>query len=140
MSSVSLAAQEGALKSYFPNSIIKRIREKEITWTHDVTPSPLSGTYKIRLHYKMGRAPEVFVLEPKPLKLAEGQIVLKHVYSTPKQKLCLYYPLAREWSSSMYLANTIIPWACEWLLHYEIWAVTGVWNGGGIEHSSEDKK
>ena len=35
----------------------------------------------------------------------------------------------------MFIADTIVPWACEWLLHYEIWLATGEWHGGG-EHPS----
>jgi len=31
----------------------------------------------------------------------------------------------------MFLADTILPWAAEWLAHYEIWFATGTWYGGG---------
>ena len=31
----------------------------------------------------------------------------------------------------MLLADTIVPWAAEWLMHYELWLVTGEWTGGG---------
>jgi hypothetical protein len=31
----------------------------------------------------------------------------------------------------MFLADTILPWAVEWLAYYEIWLATGVWYGGG---------
>ena len=39
----------------------------------------------------------------------------------------------------MNIAETIIPWASEWLLHYEIWLATGEWQGGGI-HPDISKK
>jgi hypothetical protein len=29
------------------------------------------------------------------------------------------------------IADTIVPWTAEWLVHYEIWLVTGEWYGGG---------
>jgi hypothetical protein len=32
----------------------------------------------------------------------------------------------------MLLCQTIVPWISEWLLHYEIWLVTGKWCAGGI--------
>ena len=32
----------------------------------------------------------------------------------------------------MYLAETILPWASEWLAHYEGWLYTGEWKGGGV--------
>lgn len=140
MNRLPIAAQEGALRSYFPKARITKIGHDEFNWTHTLTPSPLSGTYKIRLNYKNGGIPKVYVIEPKPLKLANSISKLPHVYSQVNQRLCIYYPLNNEWNNSMSLVKTIIPWTCEWLLHYEIWVVTGVWNGGGIEHSNEEEK
>ena len=54
------------------------------------------------------------------------------VYDHVKQQLCLYYGPAREWIPDKMIADTIVPWASEWLLHYEFWLVTGIWHGGGI--------
>jgi len=136
MSRLSLAHQAGSLRSYFPDSMITRNGEKEITWIHTVTPTPLSGAYKLKLHYKRRDGVSMYVLEPK-LILAPGKKYLPHVYSTPKQKLCLYYPEAKEWNPGLYYVHTIIPWTSEWLYHYEIWAGTGVWHGGGIEHDED---
>lgn len=140
MNRVSLIVQEGALKSYFPNSSIQRKGENEITWTHVVTPSPLSESYTIKLHYKKGVGAKVYVIDPKPLKLAPGKKLLPHVYSTPEQRLCLYYPKDKEWTPARLYVQTLIPWACEWLIHYEIWSVTGDWRGGGIHHETEAEK
>ena len=49
-------------------------------------------------------------------------------------KICLYYPKYKEWTKDMYISDTIIPWAIEWLYYYEYWRLTGKWLGGGIEH------
>ena len=46
-------------------------------------------------------------------------------------RICLYR--YSEFNSSKLLANTIIPWAIEWLYYYELWLATGEWLGGG-EH------
>ncbi|MDP9848099.1 hypothetical protein [Streptosporangium lutulentum] len=35
----------------------------------------------------------------------------------------------------MLLARTILPWTCEWLLHYELWLITGRWAGSGEDHT-----
>jgi len=134
---IPLVHQAGVLKSYFPDSKIVRFGEMEIRWTHAVKPSPLSATYTLHLRYKVGSGADIYVLSPSPLKLAKGKTKLPHVYSTPKQKLCLYYPEAKEWAPSMYYAKSLIPWACEWLVHYELWLATGDWKGGGIEHHDE---
>ena len=82
--------------------------------------------------YQREKHPNVYVLEPKPLILAEGKSKLEHVYDTTKQHLCIYYKKAKEWNESKFIAETIIPWTSEWLFHYEIWVTTGTWHGGGI--------
>lgn len=140
MHRISLVHQAGALKSYFPDSAITRKNEKELVWICSITPSPLSPTYKLKLHYKCNKGAKVYVLAPKPLELAEGKDKLPHVYSTPEQRLCLYYPSGDEWNTGMYYVHTLIPWACEWLCHYEIWVGTGEWRGGGIHHETEAEK
>jgi hypothetical protein len=61
-------------------------------------------------------------------------IKLPHVYSSDTQYLCLHYPREKKWTESQNIAVTIIPWAAEWLFHYEIWVITGTWNGGGTIH------
>ncbi|MBL4653918.1 MAG: hypothetical protein JKY53_13805 [Flavobacteriales bacterium] len=140
MSRISLIVQEGTLKSYFPNTDINRKGEKELIWTGTVTPSPLSATYTLKLHYKYNEGAKVYVIDPTPLTLAKGKNVLPHVYSTPKQRLCLYYPKDNEWDTGMLYVKTLIPWACEWLCHYELWVSTGTWHGGGIHHETEAEK
>lgn len=137
---ISLVIQEGTLKSYFPDSYVKRNGEHALKWIHPITPSPLSKTYIVHLHYKYNEEVKVYVLDPKPLKLAPDKSLLPHVYSTPKQRLCLFYPKDREWTPAKLYVKTLIPWACEWLLHYEIWSVTGIWYGGGIDHENEAEK
>jgi hypothetical protein len=131
--SISLIHQAGALRSYFPASKIIRHGEDQILWIGELTPTPLSETYMVKLHYRRGKFIKISVLKPR-LKLAEGAKSLPHVYSTPKQELCLYYPKNNEWHPGLYYVKSIIPWASEWLYHYEIWVGTGMWHGGGIEH------
>ncbi len=140
MSRISLIHQAGSLKSYFPDSEIKRHGENEIIWTGTVTPSPLSASYTLKLHYKYKKGAKVYVIDPSPLILTKGKIKLPHVYSTPEQRLCLYYPEDNEWNTGMYYVKTLIPWACEWLVHYECWVATGTWHGGGIHHETEAEK
>ncbi len=48
-----------------------------------------------------------------------------------KVEICLFR--YKEFTNSMLLSNTVIPWAIEWLFYYEIWLTTGEWQGGG-EH------
>lgn len=126
----SLILQEMHLKAHFPGGSTQRSNDKCLIWTHNLTPSHLGNTYKVMLFFDRNKGLSFYVLEPK-LKLANGATKLPHVYSTEEQRLCLFDPKFDSWNSNMIFSNTIIPWASEWLLHYEFWVVTGEWYGGG---------
>jgi len=132
----NLAVQEMALKKRFPN-LTSRIKRSELTWKCDLTPSPLSDTYRIGLRYKLKKYPKVEVLSPTLQKREDEQP--SHLYSYSKQRLCLFLPRAEEWDGSMILVKTVVPWACEWLLQYEIWLATGEWYGVGIHPGKGDE-
>ena len=133
MPRISLIHQAGALRSYFPASEIIRKGENELIWIGELKPTPLSQTYTVKLHYKRNAYVKVFVIG-QTLELAKGKTKLPHVYSTPLQQLCLYYPKNDEWHTGMFYVKSLLPWASEWLYHYEFWVGTGVWHGGGIDH------
>ena len=60
----------------------------------------------------------------------EGQ--LPHVYPPlDDPTLCLFDPRTEEWSPSVPIAETIVPWSLDWLACYEHWLMTGIWTGGG---------
>lgn len=52
---------------------------------------------------------------------------IPHLFSDGS--LCLH--LDGEWSPTMLVVDTTVPWSSEWLLNYEIWKGTGTWYGGG---------
>lgn len=135
---LNLAVQGLRIRKLFPTSELV-VRSNELIWRHAITPSVLSATYSVQLLYVRDDHPNVNVLNPK-LALYPGELRLPHVYDTEKQWLCLYRRRAGEWKSSMHLADTVIPWICEWLLHYELWLATGTWRGGGIHFMAEWKK
>lgn len=140
MSRISLLHQAGALRAYFPQSTVKRDGEQSLIWVGKLQPSALGGIYTVKLHYSRKDGVAVYVLDPK-LLLAKGATALPHVYSTPKQQLCLYYPPGNEWNPGMWFVQSIIPWASEWLYHYELWIATdGKWLGGGIDHNPPQDK
>lgn len=133
---LNMALQHSSLKYVLPKSNIS-YNQNGLNLEYYVIPTPLSAEYKIKVEYIRGKYPEIYVIEPRKLKLYPGNTTLPHVYSTPRQRLCLFYRIGREWNSSMYISNTIIPWTSEWLLHYECWLATGKWHGGGIHMESE---
>lgn len=126
-----LYIQRNALSTIFKgsNTIVTNNR---LIWKGIVTPSPLSKSYQLRIVYEIGLSPKIFVSQP--VLFIPSNVKLPHVYSSEKKQLCLFYPDGKEWNSKKLIAKTIIPWACEWLYHYEIWAATGIWNGGGIHY------
>jgi hypothetical protein len=82
--------------------------------------------YTVRVRQRHGRHPQVTVIKPR-LEVRPGATSLPHVY--PGDELCLFYP--GQWKPDMLVAATILPWTAEWLMHYELWLVTGHWSGGG---------
>jgi len=130
-SEIPLVIQGHKLHSYFPDSKYS-IRCNTLVWKGYLRPSELSSTYLIKVVYQREKHPNVYVLEPKALILAQGKTKLEHVYDSSKQHLCIYYKRAKEWDATKLIADTIIPWTSEWLLHYEYWVATGIWHGGGI--------
>lgn len=93
--------------------------------------------YRIQVQWSWkvsGSQPFVFILDPvlKP-RLGQDFIDLPHlIYNEDKPEdsaLCLFDPETGEWSNRMLIADSTVPWASEWLHHYEIWHVTGVWSG-----------
>lgn len=120
------------------NSDRWNISPNGFTWWFKVSPTPLSETYLLKIVYKQNYRPKIYVVEPKPLRLAKGAKRLPHTYSTTEQQLCLYRPKNHEWTESDLISRTIVHWALEWLFYYEEWAYSGIWHGGG--HGSWDVK
>jgi len=121
------------LRKLYPQSI-GQLKSSRLTWDVYLRPSSLSYTYHVRIEYKPKSNPKCFVIEPKLQRYKNKK--LPHVYSEePFPRLCLYYPKAREWTSSHLIAYTIVPWACEWLYFYEIWLVTGNWHADEVSHT-----
>jgi hypothetical protein len=134
---LSLQVQKFLLDQTFAGAVC-RIRKHELTWEGSLRPSAVSQVYRIRLVYKLANYPDVFLLEPDPLALANKGIPdrpLPHNYGGNPLRLCLFLPGSGEWKATDALATTIIPWAVEWLWFFEDWVFTNVWSGGGIHPS-----
>ena len=122
--------QFSALRSHYGGTHWK-IRPNGFTWWYNVTPTPLSDTYTLKIVYNKSHLPNTFVTSPQPLPLAKGAKRLPHTYNSKQQKLCLFKPSNREWNSHMLISDTIFHWALEWLFFYEEWVFSGKWYGGG---------
>lgn len=127
---LSVVEQFVSLKRLYPAEDLK-LEPKKFVWIGYLKSSPLGNSYKIKIVFDKDKGPDVFVVDPVKLPLAEGKAKLEHVYDQQKQRLCLYYFDDRGWNKTKLLSNTIIPWTIEWLYHYEIWLITSEWLGGG---------
>jgi hypothetical protein len=95
-------------------------------WLGPLQPLPGSAIYQVRVTWRDRRAPDVRVEWPAIRRDAP------HLYGP--NRLCLFYPTDRSWRPELYIANTIVPWAAEWLLFYEYWLDTGTWYGPEAPH------
>lgn len=129
----SLAVQQLRFRKLFPDAPC-RIHRSELTFEIELTPTPTSDTYRIRVTYKLGKRPRVVVLSPE-LGPIDG-FQLPHTYDG--ERLCLFW--GGEWDRNKFLADALIPWASEWLANYETWAFTGRWLGGGTHDGQWDRR
>jgi hypothetical protein len=127
---IGLRDQGAFLHARFPAFRV-RYKAGELLADGEVRPTPRSEMYRVRVAYRVGRSPRVHVVTPALLP-REPDGAIPHVY--PGNELCLYHPAKGEWSGKQAIANTIVPWAIEWLFHYELWHLTGEWHGGGSVH------
>ena len=121
---LTAAKQYHLLKSRgrFPGNGV--LQTGKVTWVTVITPSALSRDYVVRLSYRQGGVPEVFVDEPDLSLLADGDR-LPHVYSQVPARLCLYLPGTREWTAVDAFDDTVLPWATLWLYYFEDWLAGG---------------
>lgn len=109
------------------------IRDRRLRSYGIVRPLPLSIEYRVRIQYELRQPPHVYVIDP-PLQKRDGHRA-EHMYADNEP--CLYLPGIGEWNSTKLLAETTVPWLLLWLAFYELWLVTGEWDGGGVHPDRE---
>ena len=115
------------------------LKRDKLTWDFDACPTPLSRTYNARICYRAGQPPVVFVRKPHLPTLAGGRR-LPHVYQQDPTRLCLYLPDSGEWSPTMRISETFVPWTVLWLFYFEEWLATNEWKGGGVHPGGRNDK
>lgn len=110
-----------------------------LIWEQEIQSDKFSKKYTIRIEYDMS-VPKVYINNQNILQ-SKNDIIPHNYYtkyiSDKNQivQLCLFYPKRKEWQRYMYIADTIVPWAIEWIYYYEMWRITGEWYGGGIHNA-----
>ena len=131
---IPLVQQKVALCANFKGSACSIDKSKnQLFWSGKIKPTPLSKEYTVVLVYQLRKSPKVWVIGDELEKLDAPDFPHKFDIDAENKmvRICLYR--YSEFNSSKLLANTIIPWAIEWLYYYELWLATGEWLGGG-EH------
>jgi hypothetical protein len=140
---IGIREQYLALKLRCPGSVTIMDNDKTVLWEGKLQPMPLSREYTVVVKYTLHRSPVCIVKDPDLFSLAKEKAI-PHTYQNQTglkgAQLCLYLPVIKqknkvsEWQPTMFLADTILPWASVWLLYFELWLSSGVWDGGGVEH------
>lgn len=115
-----------------------RLHATGLVWNYRDRPTPLSREYSMRVTFQRTETPKVFVMDPELSALAGGR-PLPHVYHDPL-RLCLTLPVAREWTGTMRIDQTFVPWATIWLYYFEDWLITDEWKGGGKHPEPTDNE
>ncbi len=116
-----------------------------MVWRGKLTPFACS--YDVQLLYcsislalACIKANTVHVEVVEPLlgrRPSQPDVSIPHLYPNRampmRPRLCLHRQA--EWTPTMYIADTIVPWTIEWLAAYEGWRATGTWYAGG--HNTE---
>ena len=105
-----------------------------ISWIGPIRGFQMLHEVAVRWNPQRATPPLVFVrrpvLRPRP---GERVIDVPHLLYEPRcpedSALCLFDPEQNEWRASMWISDTVVPWASEWLHHYELWHYDGTWRG-----------
>jgi hypothetical protein len=147
MVALSVADQEVAIRRLFPS--FRQVCDFDFLGIWRGPLRPIARTYEIGIAYcpRVLFAGGAIIDNPYcSVRVLAPNIDLDprgtgerppHIYmgaaAPPGWSLCLYHPRKREWKPDRLIAETIIPWAAEWLFFYEMWLIDGHWAGGG-EH------
>lgn len=132
----SWGAQVDRMRMRWPEMRHVEVAAKDtVAWIGPLRGFQMSYRVQVQWNWANDRAfPYVFILEPA-LRPRDGErfVDIPHLLfnrDRPEQSaLCLFDPAAGEWNNAMWIADTTVPWASEWLHHYELWHVDGVWRG-----------
>jgi hypothetical protein len=124
---ISLADQIQDMKKYFPQFKVVHTPLNCVEWQGELI-SPFSNSLKkviIRFNPDW-LFPRVFV---------EG-VTSKapHIHISLGDCLCLFKPKYSTWNYSMSVSKTIVPWTLSWIVQWEVWKVTGKFNGHEEKH------
>jgi hypothetical protein len=129
--SLTPALQIAAMRNRFPS--LRLVDPRHHVWRGSVTPIEGGRVFTLEVHSNWKRAgrPRARVVDPKLVNMP-GSSVPPHTFADGT--LCLYHINDYRWSGDQRIADTIVPWACEWCFYYEVWLATGEWISAQFPH------
>jgi len=117
----ALKAQQRHIETSF-DSFKCNVTRTNILVCYGWISQPDCDSYKVRIEYVYGHEPKTTILLPviEPSKEI-------HMYSD--HSLCLHYPPDMWWNAQIKVFSYTIPWISEWICCYEIFKMTGKWEG-----------
>lgn len=132
-SDVNFARQALCLDRAFPQGSVQ-LTPGRLVWTARVRPLPACEEYAVRLEAVPARTPSVHVDSPQLVPNSDG--LLPHVYDDGS--LCVSE--FGDFRPGMLFVDTVVPWALEWLVYYELWRATDRWWGDGPDRLDDESQ
>lgn len=124
---ISVILQTYRICSYYKNIIYKKEQtSNKVKIYFKIKPCDFCRVFSVRMEYSNSMLPRIYVINPDIYE--ENNKKPEHIYDWRKGRICLFMP--KEINFSSYY-DVIIPWISEWIFYYEIWRITGNWDGGG---------
>ncbi|GAB4038006.1 nucleotidyltransferase domain-containing protein [Spirosoma gilvum] len=119
--------QERWIEETYPGIFSFNVRNGVLTCKGKIRPTDDCDEYRITIQYVSGKPPRVYI---NSHRIKSSRSI--HMYSDGS--LCLHYPPDIKWKHRTSVANFTIPWTAEWIVCYELWKITGKWEGSAIKH------
>jgi hypothetical protein len=116
-----------AMRAKYPQFNYRYEKNGDITFKGVLKVKPEIPDYHIKIVYRPGGSPQIFVLKPVPVDDAP------HIYRN-SGSLCLYHPADYHWEARKLIADDIMGWTAGWIYFYEYWLQTGEWIGPAAHH------
>ena len=133
----SLGAQIDRMRGRWPDFRHRQIAGGLSVWRGTVRPYQRLYEIGVLWDPTSDLKPWVCLINPELMPRSDGAYEkIPHLLFDKKNPkwsgLCLFDPDGNEWSNRDLIADTTVPWAVEWLQHYEFWRFDGNWRGKSI--------
>jgi hypothetical protein len=129
---LTAALQMLGMMERFP--ALRLVSRNPLIWRGPVIPIEGGRAFTLEVRFALPTGvPSVRVIGPK---LEAEPTTGRPPHTFADGTLCLYHTSDFTWTGDRFIAETIVPWACEWCLFYEVWVSTGKWLGPAYPHST----